>query len=92
MTKSTLQIANDIVEACPGTGRMTSAHKLLLAGMISEELSKQRQHTEFYQKRCDALQQAQHHMRDPERKMVCDILANGMTYEKPVQNTRHGGT
>ena len=41
MTKSTLQIANDIVEACPYTAKMKSAHKLLLAGMIAEELKKQ---------------------------------------------------
>ncbi len=43
MNKSVLQIANDIVEACPYTAKMKSAHKLLLAGMISEELSKQQQ-------------------------------------------------
>ena len=43
MTKSVLQIASDIVEACPGTGEMTSAQRVLLAGMIAEELSKQRQ-------------------------------------------------
>ena len=43
MTQSVLQIANDIVEACPYTKRMISAHKLLLSAMISEELSKQRQ-------------------------------------------------
>ena len=43
MTQSALQIANDIVEACPYTTKMKSAHKLLLAAMISEELSKQRQ-------------------------------------------------
>ena len=43
MNKSILQISTDIVEACPYTKHMISAHKLLLAGMISEELSKQRQ-------------------------------------------------
>ena len=42
MTQSTLQIANDIVEACPYTAKMRSAHKMLLASMIAEELSKQR--------------------------------------------------
>ena len=41
MNKSVLQIANDIVEACPYTAKMRSAHKLLLAGMISEELDRQ---------------------------------------------------
>lgn len=32
---------------------------------------------EFYKRRCDALQREQSKMRDPERKVVCDILANG---------------
>lgn len=31
----------------------------------------------WYKRRADALQQAQKRMRDPERTMVCDILANG---------------
>lgn len=31
----------------------------------------------FYKRRCDALQGVQSTMRDPERTMVCDILANG---------------
>ena len=38
---------------------------------------------DFYRRRCEALQKAQNHMRDPERKMVCDILANGETYVTP---------
>ncbi len=32
---------------------------------------------EFYKSRCENLQKAQRAMRDPERKMVCDVLANG---------------
>lgn len=31
----------------------------------------------FFKSRCDALQACQSSMRDPERTMVCDILANG---------------
>lgn len=42
MTKSTLQIASEIVEAHPETSRMKSAHKMLLIGMIAEELEKMR--------------------------------------------------
>ena len=38
-----VQIATNLVEACPGTGKMTSAQRALLAGTIAEELSKQRQ-------------------------------------------------
>jgi hypothetical protein len=33
----------------------------------------------FYSDRCANLQKAQSSMRDPERKWVCDILANGYT-------------
>lgn len=36
---------------------------------------------DFLSARCDALQVAQNMMRDPERTIVCDILANGRTYE-----------
>ncbi len=36
---------------------------------------------DFYQKRCDALQSWQSKMRDPERTIVCDILANGFTLD-----------
>lgn len=32
---------------------------------------------DFYKNRCDELQKVQKTFRDPERKMVCDILANG---------------
>lgn len=38
---------------------------------------------DFYRRRCDALQELQKKMRDPERKAVCDILANGSTCEPP---------
>lgn len=36
-----------------------------------------REEKEFYKRRCDALQNEQSGMRDPERQIVCDILANG---------------
>lgn len=31
----------------------------------------------WYERRCSALQEQQSNMRDPERTIVCDILANG---------------
>lgn len=40
---------------------------------------------DFYKRRCQELQRVQSMMRDPERKMVCDILANGTTYMKGMQ-------
>lgn len=36
---------------------------------------------DFYKRRCDALQSWQSKMRDPERTIVCDILANGFTLD-----------
>jgi hypothetical protein len=54
----------------------------------------------FYARRCEALQAVQDKMRDPERKAVCDILANGETYvalgpvdrsHRYVQSKEHGG-
>ena len=43
------------------------------------ELAKLRESRDFYARRCEALQAVQDKMRDPERKAVCDILANGST-------------
>lgn len=37
--------------------------------------------------RVDRLQAAQKYMRDPERKMVCDIIANGTTNQGQAMNT-----
>ena len=45
---------------------------------------------DFSRRRCDALQAAQRHMRDPERKVVCDILANGTTYIEPYRAALEG--
>ena len=41
------------------------------------EIDQLRSSLDFYKRRADALQKAQQKMRDPERTIVCDILANG---------------
>ena len=45
-----------------------------------EELEKENEDLksskEFYESRCELLQKVQKYMRDPERTIVCDILAN----------------
>ncbi|MDE2107271.1 MAG: hypothetical protein KGL39_59285 [Patescibacteria group bacterium] len=46
---------------------------------IAKAHNRLRDSRDFYKRRCDALQAAQGKMRDPERKAVCDILANGST-------------
>lgn len=44
---------------------------------------------QFYIRRFDKLQKEQQRMRDPERTMVCDILANGALLYDP-SGTRYG--
>lgn len=44
---------------------------------VRERMASLQSSLDFYKSRCDALQACQSTMRDPERTMVCDILANG---------------
>ena len=44
---------------------------------------------DFAARRCELLQQWQSRMRDPERQIVCDILANGLTLPDP-DGSRYG--
>ena len=50
------------------------------------EIEDLRDSRDFYKRRCDELQKAQRDMRDPERKAVCDILANGKTAALAMKN------
>ena len=43
----------------------------------------------FYEQRCKLLQQVQKYMRDPERTVVCDILANNGLLPDP-EGKRYG--
>ena len=44
---------------------------------LRAEVEQMTQTADFYKRRCDELQKHQSQMRDPERTIVCDILANG---------------
>ena len=46
---------------------------------FTAQLAAAKEDRDFYKRRCDNLQLVQSKMRDPERKWVCDILANGYT-------------
>lgn len=46
---------------------------------LCDEVERMNSSRDFYMRRCEALQAVQDKMRDPERKAVCDILANGST-------------
>lgn len=48
---------------------------------MQKQLSDALNSAEFYKRRVDALQKWQSKMRDPERTIVCDIIANGCTLE-----------
>ena len=47
----------------------------------ADALFREMRRADWFRHRFDELQKAQQHMRDPERKMVCDILANCKTFE-----------
>lgn len=44
---------------------------------------------DFYKRRYDQLQLVQRRMRDPERTMVCDILANGHLLHESICGDRY---
>lgn len=54
-----------------------------------ESHNETRRALDFYKRRANLLQSVQKHMRDPERTLVCDILANGQLLPDP-QGKRYG--
>lgn len=53
------------------------------------EATKEKQRFDFYKRRCESLQDQQRFMREPERTIVCDILANGSLLPDP-KGKRYG--
>jgi hypothetical protein len=47
------------------------------------------ENNDFYKTRCELLQKVQKYMRDPERQIVCDILANNSLLPDP-SGVRYG--
>jgi hypothetical protein len=58
--------------------------------LAKRELRELRHALAFYKRRCDLLQIWQSAMRDPERTLVCDVLANGQTLPPSHANGRYG--
>ena len=58
-------------------------------GQREREIEDLRFSLDFYQRRCEALQAWQCKMRDPERTIVCDILANGFTLDAAFAGDRY---
>lgn len=64
----------------------------LKEGETAADALRRLEHSEsFYRRRCEALQAWQSSMRDPERVIVCDILANGFTLDQPFAGDRYAG-
>lgn len=57
---------------------------------LQKEISRLQHSVDFYKRRCDAMQRWQSCMRDPERTIVCDILANGETLPATHAGDRYG--
>jgi len=45
--------------------------------LLKDRIGDLERKVDFYQKRVELLQSVQHNMRDPERTIACDIIANG---------------
>ena len=61
------------------------------AELAADEMRRLENEANFYRRRCEALQAWQSSMRDPERVIVCDILANGFTLDQPFAGDRYAG-
>lgn len=53
------------------------------------EIKRLRAEVAFYKRRVQAMGRWQSRMRDPERTVVCDIIANGFTLDPPVPRDRY---
>lgn len=96
-------VPTNIVLGIPGDGPFPS-HTNIPIGTLARDAAAElrRLHAEaaklleelehevaFYRRRVEAMQQWQSRMRDPERTVVCDILANGFTLDPPVPRDRY---
>lgn len=64
---------------------LATGHGDTLEDLLSEaapQIRELQSSEQFYRRRCEELQLIQNRMRDPERQMVCDILANGIPRDK----------
>lgn len=57
--------------------------------LLKKQITHYKVSRNFYKQRCELLQQVQKHMRDPERTIVCDILANNTLLPDP-EGKRYG--
>ena len=87
VTRERDQLKVDVRDALDGhrAARTSEDVSLRAAQQAEAALAASRAEVDWYQHRCDMLLRAQREMRDPERKVVCDIIANGTTYVEPFR-------
>ena len=56
---------------------------------LIDALEDARSSVDFYKRRVDLMQVCQSKMREPERTMACDIIANGQLLERPMAGSRY---
>lgn len=81
-----MKIAKDTIQKI-----QQEEYKLLLKenSDLLKEINKLEKSLQFYKTRCEHLQKVQKYMRDPERQIVCDILANNNLLPDP-SGVRYG--
>ena len=55
----------------------------LMQDELTDHCKKLHSAEQFYRRRCELLEKEQRRMRDPERTLVCDVLANGSLLPDP---------
>ena len=86
------KLRDDLDKIAQTTGSDDPCRPHLKEGETVADALGRLEHSEsFYRRRCEALQAWQSSMRDPERVIVCDILANGFTLDQPLAGDRYEG-
>ena len=81
--------AEDVLDGYAAGLDLKQTHFDCVGDYIKAVVERLRHSVDFYQRRCDLLQQWQSRMRDPERTIVCDILANAQMLPDPT-GARYG--
>jgi|GEM_PF-3501180 len=87
--KAELICAEDVLDSYAAGLDLEQTHFECVGDYIKAVVERLRHSVDFYQRRCDLLQQWQSRMRDPERTIVCDILANAQMLPDPT-GARYG--
>ena len=85
-----LKLMGKSLEKVQLTNQLDACRPYLKEGeTVVDAMARLERSESFYRRRCEALQAWQSSMRDPERVIVCDILANGFTLDQPFAGDRY---